>query len=357
MRYRARVGLAIEDLRVSDDLAVEVRFLPQATGFWSLGGSGGVTHPSLGLYEGNLTLRIGSALSIQGGRLVLNYGDEMVVGKLGWHPAARAFDGARIRIQPETDGAWVDAFFTVLQEGGAGSFGAGDTYFYGAYAALGPAIGLNALDAYVLGLQANESEDAATGTAFDWSLLVHVGARISHRISLVDMRLEGGLQVGRAGQVVPADPEPILAGHVDGEVGLNLLEDRLRIGAHGFFASGDDPSTPEVEGYFQFFPTAHAFLGLTDVMGGRTNVAGGALHILAKPHPKLRASLDLHAFARPEATGDHYAGLESDLHLIWLAGAGFKVRAMYGLFVPNENVWGNDSPVHYLEVEVGYQLN
>ncbi len=357
MRYRARVGLAIEDLHISDALVAGIRFQPQATGYWSLGGSGGVTHPSLGLYEGNLTLQIGSAVTVQAGRLVLNYGDEMVIGQLGWHPAARSFDGARLRIQPEDDGIWVDAFWTLVQEGGPGSFGVNDVYFYGLYAALGPLVGADtALDAYVFGLQSNESTDPVTAVTTDWSLLVHIGARVRHRVSLVDFRVEGGLQVGRVGRPTPADASQLLAGHVDGEVGVNLLSDRLRIGAHGFYASGDDPATPEMEGYAQLFPTAHAFLGLSDVMGARTNVAGGALHVLGKPIDQLRIALDLHTFTRPEAAADHYAGLESDVHLIWLPGAGFKVRAMYGLFVPNEGFWGSSEAVHYLEVEVGYQL-
>lgn len=364
LRYRAEAGLAIGDLRVADEVVAGVRFRPQVAGYWSFGApatSGGVLHPSLALYEGNLILRLGEAVTIDAGRIVLNYGDQMVIGSLRWHPAGRSFDGARMRIQPDADGYWIDLFWTMLDEGGPGGLGQGDAYFYGGYAGLGPLLGGGAvLDVYALARQRNDSVDATTGVQTEWSLLAHVGGRFRHRVDVVDFRLEGGLQLGRAGQVAGTDPAAILAGHVDGEVGVNLLDDMVRLGAHGFFASGDDPGTAELEAYDQLYPTAHAFLGWSDVMGARTNVAGGALHVLGKPIPQLQLSLDVFFFARPEVmTGvDAFTGGEGDVQVLWLPGAGFRVRGMYALFVPNQGFWTtSDEPVHYVEVEIGYELN
>ncbi len=362
LRYRAEAGLAIEDLRVADEVVAAVRFRPQVAGFWSFGTpatSGGVLHPSLALYEGNLILRLGDAVQIDAGRIVLNYGDQMVIGSLRWHPAARSFDGARMRIQPEANGYWIDLFWTMLNEGGPGGHGFGDAYLYGAYAALGPLLGGGAqLDAYALGRQQNDAADPMTGNLVEWSLLVHLGARLRYRIDVVDLRFEGGFQTGRRGQPMGTDPSLILAGHLDGEVGLNLLDDMVRVAAHGFFASGDDPATAEVEAYDQLFPTAHAFLGWSDVMGARSNVAAGAPHVLGKPIPQLALSLDVFVFTRPESVGDAYAGAEGDVQVLWLPGAGFRVRGMYALFVPNQGFWTtSDDPVHYVEVEVGYELN
>ncbi|MEZ4340451.1 MAG: alginate export family protein [Sandaracinaceae bacterium] len=362
LRYRAEAGLAIGDLRVADEVVAAVRFRPQVSGFWSFGtppSSGGVVHPALGLYEGNLILQLGDAVRIDAGRIVLNYGDQMVIGALRWHPAGRSFDGARMHVQPTANGWWVDLFWTMLNEGGAGGHGFGDRYFYGAYAALGPLLGEGVqLDAYALGRQQNDSVDPTSGAQVDWSLLVHLGARFRYRVEIVDLRLEGGFQTGRQGQPVGTDAATIIAGHVDGEVGLNLLDDRVRLAAHGFFASGDNPSTAEVEAYDQLFPTAHAFLGWSDVMGARTNVAGGAFHVAGKPLPQLTLSLDVFVFTRPENAGDAYAGTEGDVQVLWLPGAGFRVRGMYALFFPNEGLWGTtDQPVHYIEAEVGFELN
>ena len=358
LRFRASLGLQVGDIHVSDDIVAAVRFLPQVAGYWSFGGSGGVVHPDVGLYEGNLVLTIDRIVRVDVGRIVLNYGDQMVIGSLRWHPAGRSFDGARVRIQPEADGYWVDMFWTMLAEGGPGSFGDGDGYFYGAYAALGPLLSERvAFDVYGLAQQTNDSVDPVTGGQIDWSLRAHLGSRFTTRVDLVDLRAEAGLQVGRAGQLAPIDPTTIIAGHIDGEVGFNFADDMFRVGAHGFFASGDDPSTSENEGYSQLFPTAHAFLGWSDVMGGRTNVAGGALHFLLKPIANLKISLDTFVFARPQAAGDGFTGGEGDLQVLWLPGAGLRVRGMYALFVPSAGFWGAGSdPVHYLEVELGYDL-
>lgn len=379
IRYRARVGVVVAPLRIADEVTASIRFLPQIAGYWAMptialspGGpttpstSGGVFDPSLGIHEASLILTVGQPLRFEIGRFEIVYGEHLTIGNLDWHPNARAFDGARARIQPVADGAWVDAFWTILSEGNLPTFGQNDRYFYGVYAGLGPAIaeGLG-LDAYALVLQSNDTIDATTGQERDLALRATIGGRLRHRIDLVDFRAETALQVGRqgatrSGGVTTQAEQTILAGHFDGEVGLNFLEDRFRVALEGAFASGDDPTTTDMnEAYDQLFPTAHAWLGLSDVMGARSNVVSGVLHLTGKPIPQLQINLDTHVFARPErgAAPDNYAGTEGDLNVIWRPGLGFRARAMYALFVPNAGFFamGTD-PVHYLEVELGYVL-
>lgn len=366
IRYRARVGFTTTPLTIADDVKASVRFLPQLAGFWALpsltgaSSSGGVFDPTLGLHEAALTLQLGPAARLEVGRFEMIYGEHLVIGNLDWHPNARAFDGTRLHIQPDAGGIWVDVFFTMLNEGGLADFGRGDRYFYGAYADFGPAIAENLhLDAYALGLQANDSTDAL-GNSVAWSLRLTIGARFRYRIDLVDFRAETGIQVGREGVALPGDAPTILAGQFDGEVGLNFLEDRLRVALEGAFASGDDPTTADTaEGWNQLFPTAHAFLGFTDVMGGRTNVFDGVAHLTGKPIDQLQINLDVHVFLRPErgAASSNYAGNEWNLNLIWRPGAGLRLRGMYGIFVPNEGVYPSGDPAHYLEVELGYVLD
>jgi hypothetical protein len=359
IRYRARVGFTTTPLTIADDVKASVRFLPQVAGFWALpsltgaSSSGGVFDPTLGLHEAVLTLELGRPARLEVGRFEMIYGEHLVIGNLDWHPNARAFDGARLHIQPDAAGIWVDVFWTMLNEGGLADFGQGDRYFYGAYADFGPAIAENLhLDAYALGLQANDSVDAI-GNAVAWSLRVTVGARFRYRIDLVDFRAETGIQVGREGVIRPGNAPTILAGHFDGEVGL-------RVALEGAFASGDDPiSADTVEGWNQLFPTAHAFLGFTDVMGARTNVFDGVAHLGGKPIDQLQINLDVHVFLRPErgSARSNYAGNEWNLNLIWQPGAGFRLRAMYGIFVPSEDLFGvGADPAHFLEVELGYVL-
>jgi hypothetical protein len=316
--------------------------------------------PVLGLHEGFLSLHLGEAFRLDVGRFEMFYGEHLVIGNLDWHPNGRAFDGARARFQPVEDGLFVDGFWTITTEGGLPAFGENDQYFYGLYAGLGPAIapGL-ALDAYALFLQNNDSIDLVTGAERDFSLRLTLGGRFRHRVEMIDVRVESGLQVGTAGQIRPAAPQTIVAGQVDAELGLNLLDDRLRFALEGLFASGDGPSPDLNEAYNQLFPTAHAFLGLSDVMGGRSNVASGVLHITGKPLPQLAIHLDLHVFARPERPAgavDNYAGAEGDLNVIWTPAEGLRGRVMYALFVPNAGFFPTDEPIHYLEVELGYVL-
>lgn len=378
IRYRARVGMVVAPLRVADELTASIRFLPQIAGYWAMptialgpGGpttpstSGGVFDPTLGIHEASLILQVGQAVRVELGRFEIVYGEHLTLGNLDWHPNGRAFDGARARIQPDANGVWVDALWSILSEGNLPTFGQNDRYFYGVYAGLGPAIADGfGLDVYALALQSNDSVDATTGEQRGFALRATIGGRVRHRVDLVDFRAETALQVGHEGAWIggatPQAARTIVAGHFDGEVGLSFAEDRFRVALEGAYASGDDPTTADVnEAYDQLFPTAHAWLGLSDVMGARTNVVTGVLHLTGKPIPQLQINLDVHVFGRPErgAAADNYAGTEGDLHVIWRPGAGFRARAMYALFVPNGGFFamGTD-PVHYLEVEVGYVL-
>src|SRR6185295_10397626 len=75
-----------------------------------------------------------------------------------------------------------------------------------------------------------------------------LGLRAKQKIKLFDYRFEGGLQAGKrpgAAPVATAMPVAtvqkavnVLAYQVDLELGLNLLEDRVRIAVEGLYASG-----------------------------------------------------------------------------------------------------------------------
>lgn len=355
-RWRARLGLDV-GVDLSDRVNARARFLPEFAGFWASvpGFSGGVTDPSIGLHEGSLLLQVGETFGVELGRFEMVYGEHVVIGNLGWHPSARSFDGGRLLLR--TGGVAIDAFFTVLNESRDSAPGRSDSYFYGVYAKLGGLIDEGtALDVYVLGLQTNNSFDPSLGVPLDWSQRTHIGARFKKRLGVLDLRAEGGLQIGRQGMPDPVDAELIVAGHALAEVGVNLADDVFRISVEGAYASGDDPDTSKIESYDQLFPTAHAFLGLADVMGGRSNVGTAVLHAQLKPMSTLLLSLDGHLFTRPQNAGDAYWGFETDLNVIWKPLPGLRARAMVGVFVPNEDVWGDDEVVRYVEVEVGWDF-
>jgi hypothetical protein len=394
IRYRARVGFEIQNITLGPGYTAAVRFLPQVTGHWAMPGfalggpgtglssSGGIVDALLGIHEASLILNLETWGRFEIGRFEMSYGENVVIGNLDWHPNGRAFDGARVRITPTPSSYWIDVFWTLVNEGHAfsltgaptgGGFGQADQYFYGVYAGLGPLLDARpstALDVYALALQTNNRADPATGAEREWSHRTTVGARFRYRIDLVDLRAEGAAQFGREG--APRDPttmafgrqQEVVAGFFLGEVGVNLLEDHLRLALEGNYASGNDPTSINAnEGYFHLFPTAHAFLGYTDVMGARTNVASGVFHGTVRPVDQLALNLDFHVFVVPErgALTTNYAGSEGNLNVIWTPFTGLRFRAMYGIFVPETPFWrgvgapGAD-PVHYLEAELGFVL-
>lgn len=402
MRYRARVGFEIQNLALGPDVGAVIRFLPQVAGFWAmptfgLGGPGGVGASSsggtvdalLGIHEASLALQLGSVVRTEVGRFEMSYGDAVVVGNLDWHPNGRAFDGARIHVTPQPSSYWIDAFWTLVNEGHALSltgapantgFGQADQYFYGLYAGLGPLLDARpttALDVYALFRQTNNRTDATAMTEREWSLRATIGARFRYRVDAVDFRVEGAFQTGREGALRGAtgafgSAQTVLAGFGIGEVGVWVLDDRLRFALEGNYASGNAPCTgmgctdSVNEGYDALFPTAHAFLGYTDVMGQRTNSASGVFHFASRPLDQLAVNLDWHVFVIPEraaGVASNFAGQEGNLSVIWTPFTGLRGRVMYGVFLPETAGWRpagaanyTTAPVHFLEVELLYVL-
>jgi hypothetical protein len=312
----------------------------------------------------------------------MNYGDALVIGDLGWNEAARAFNGARVRFNPGDDGTFVDGFAAILGEGRASTLEPfeGDSYFYGLYAGLGPAIaeGLE-LDAYALVYSTAGSESVrldpmnpALVGDLDSATELTLGLRAKGKVKPLDYRAEGGLQFG-ARAVAPSAAAPAppsrdkFAGQIDAELGVTPVKG-LRIGIEGAYASGDDLSTSdEDEGYNELYPTSHKWLGLMDVIGPRTNVLSAALHVSLAASDALKLALDLHHFSRPEANAagkDGGVGQELDVNVLYAIGGGASVRGLYGVFLPREDFWtaGNvtddvaGDPLHFIEVQFGYDF-
>jgi hypothetical protein len=199
-----------------------------------------------------------------------------------------------------------------------------------------------------------------------------LGARVKGKVSMLDYRAEAGLQFGKS----PAEPsfaqqfpdaQSKLASQLDAELGVTPTPG-LRLSVEGFYASGDDLSTTDKnEGYDDLYPTGHKFLGLSDVMGRRVNVAGAALHLGYAPSEPVQLSVDGHYFTRPETDGagvDGAVGTELDFGALYKIGKGAGVRAMYALFLPSEDYWeprtvGPDAAadaIHYFELQFGYDF-
>lgn len=345
VRYRFRLGLSLEPIDLGR-VSVGGRLAPQAAGFWSSGGT--LTDPALGIHEAVLLLNT-ERLAFELGRFEMSYGEEVVIGTVGWHQVGRAFDGARLRTKLAAPGAYVDVFATQLTENLDTNFAAGDVIFLGAYAGLGPLLreGLE-LDVYAFELLLAENPDPDPTLSTLRRHVTTVGSRLLHRGETIDLRAEVGVQLqGAEG----ADLQ--VAYHADAELGVRVGS-RFRLSAEALFASGAHGE--RVAAWNQLFPTAHKFLGFSDIMGGRSNVVSGVLHAWASLADGLGANLDVHVFARPEGATSGYQGLEADLGLGWTIGRGLVLRGNYSLFVPAEDAFGTTTPAHFAELELRYTL-
>ncbi|MCA9582730.1 MAG: alginate export family protein, partial [Myxococcales bacterium] len=266
IRYRARLGLVSRPIDIGQ-VDLELKFIPQASGIWNVGGDT-LADPALAMHEGSVAFGI-PGYRLEVGRFEMVYGDHFVIGNVDWHETGRSFDGIRLHTE-DGKGAWLDYFVTLLDEGGGTAFARGDLFFLGAYAAVGEWIapGLE-LDFYLLGQLRPEGDPLTQGKLARGTL----GARAKQKMGALDYRVEVGAQAGIAGA---AD---VLAYQGDLEVGWFALPGLFRVALEGFFASGDDPTTTGTdEGWDHLYPTAHKWLGFSDIMGGRSNLGGGVLH-------------------------------------------------------------------------------
>lgn len=351
VRYRFMLGLQTTPIALTEGYSLVVKVTPQLSGFWHVGGDT-LEDSGLLVHEGLMRFQ-GPNFKLEAGRMEMAYGDELVVGAVRWNHVGRAFDGARLHVEPG-DGAYVDMFAMQLTEGtvevaaGTGQTGdtltAGDRYFLGLYAGFGPKIkkGLE-LDFYLFDVRvppfSYTVEDVTTDVLGGDELTV--GLRTKGKVSLVDWRVEVGAQLGS--RAVAAAQVGAQGMQADAELGVNLgVLSGLRLGVEGFYASGDDATTTDVnEAWNPLFPTAHKWLGWMDYVdkkGNRSNIMGGVGHLKLGILPPLNLLMDVHQFSRPQPAleGQSSGGMELDTGLSYSVGKALTFRGTYNIFVKNE---------------------
>jgi hypothetical protein len=381
---RARLSLKTEPIDVGDGVFIAAAFVPQASYTWgeNTGANPTVTdHPALQLYEGYASVGT-KKYRLDVGRFSMMYGDALVIGDVAWNEIGRSFNGARLRVTPTETPAYIDGFVSIINEGRTITQKpvSGDNYFWGVYAGLGPLLAKKKfdLDLYWLNFStARSSKVALTGGMPPTTVVgdqdaaweATLGARVKGSTELLDYRAEAGYQFGTR-SVVPtfARPQPAdldrSAYQIDAEIGVTPVKG-FRVGIEGLMASGDDLETLDKnEGYNELYPTAHKWLGLTDVLGPRTNITSAVLHLKAQPTEAWSLMADAHYFAQPEKDAletDGTIGSEIDVWSDFAIGRGALFRALYGVFLPAEEYWlpratSEDvasNPIHYFEVQFG----
>jgi len=153
----------------------------------------------------------------------------------------------------------------------------------------------------------------------------------------------------------------VFAYNVEGELGVKFAPG-FRAAGYGAYASGENGSG-KLNNWDELYPTTHMFFGLMDIIGIRSNIADAALRLSYASPATMVFRLDVHNFFRPQdanavAMGKQngYVGSEANLNVIHKLGKGLTLRGLYGVFVPNEDIYPSDSTAHYVELEMRYDI-
>jgi len=366
---RLRLGLAFhpaEVLTVTAELE-DARVWGGGADTIGLAGEGS----QLGLYRGFVTIAgLVRGLTLEAGRLTLDYGMRRMVACPDWSNRGRPFDGARVSYSP-IDGLSLDAFFTVQKERNPTTSGRDSTFagFYGAYAfSEGPFRGLT-LDAYALhlydGLPASYKNIATLGLALHGTFF-----------DAVYLDVEAAVQTGKVIEALSTSKRKHLA--TAGYVGLGYVHTTGAPFKLGVFASGasgdaeprDVPGNSRSVSFIPLFPSAHQWWGLMDLVSW-TNLMEFGAKVEVTPVAPLTVQLEWHEYfavddrapfpilgpdtAPLKAMGKHMGG-ELDLVTVWRPFDWLTADLGYGLFVPAQGARhykGLDraSPAHWVYLQ------
>lgn len=280
---------------------------------------------NLDVHQGYLEIGRTGGLTARLGRQEMAFGDERLVGAVGWTNTARAFDGVRA-IHHLREGEVHLFWMTVAERDAVATTGTdpqlnegidGDGWFLGAF--LTSLLGATRLELAALhdrrGLT-SESYTAsvrAHGKTGDWLYdgtgAYQFGAR--RRAYMWSARL--GRAVGSA----------TVAGQVD-------------------YLSGDpDPGDRRLQAFHTLYATNHLFYGLMDYLLAISSVTadGGVLDVVARGSTLLpagwRARLDLHYLSTTrQRFGRRQLGVEADLVGSQQLARGTTAEVGVGLFAP-----------------------
>lgn len=305
------------------------------------------------VHQAYLDYRPFESLRMIGGRQILTYGDELLIGAaLGWANVGRSFDAIKL-IYKEGD-AQTDLFWSRLVD--TSTFtkaGNGSADFGGLYQSLNFGTYLKNFDPYVFYL----SDTRATSSISLWT----AGLRMKSSVSSIDYRAETTYQAGTVG----VDAQS--AFQEDLELGYTLHpQSKLRLGLNGFYA------TPQ---FNQLFPAAHKWIGVADVLG-RRNLYGGAIRASVTPHTDWTVSLDLFQLYRvsldhplyvlnglnslgsARATSSSSVGTELDFNVIYKVSSDVTLSAGINTLFSSDYLvsnFGAINPVYsFVEIEARY---
>ncbi len=300
----------------------------------------------------------GSGVGLTLGRQELAYGNERLVGAVGWGNVGRAFDAVAVRLRRGRVAADVFAAELVSPVGRGGAERLVGLY---ATAALGAG---HALDAFAF--YDGDAERLAAGLDAGARRLARVtpGLRAHGTSGRFDYDVEAVVQRGRLASGDSAARRPARASLVSAAAGWTAGPARsLRLGAGYTRLSGDgDPSDGTAGTFHTLFATNHKFYGFMDYLPGLLTDRGlqdgwGSVGVAVGG---LLLSADLHHFAAaagpPGVPGTF--GQEADLTAVYRHSPALVVTAGASAFRPGAAVrtpqGGRTSHWLYLQTQVTF---
>ena len=299
----------------------------------------------------------GSTNTVRIGRQELAFGEQRLLGPLGWANTARTFDGARVSLKRK--GVQLDAFavsVVTIQPDAFDKSGSGNG-LYGAYLST-TVVPKQTLEPYVLWRQ-SRGIAAELGGVADLRQAT-TGVRMAGKLpSAFDYSTETAVQTGSVG------PDAVRAWASHWLVGKTLtgVAAQPRFFGEYNYASGDGNRTDGTRGTFdQLYPTGHDKYGLADQVGWR-NIHHARAGVEFKPSAKWGVNGGYHswwlasvtdalygaggaAIARSAAgTAGRHVGQEVDMQAAYNYSPQLQIGAGYAHLMPGEFLT-NTTPGH-----------
>ncbi len=300
------------NMKWAPDPKVSVFFQPKFVKIMGQSPAGGTTSDAtMGVHQAYTNIMPTEKISYQIGRFEMKYGDELVIGPVGWSMTGRAFDGLRAH-WVANDIIWLDVFYnknvetsTFAATGNTGPTATADTNFIGLYLGGKPGGAIAEADLYYLILQENTPSGTGTDKEEDRATM---GVRLKGATGPVDYRVEYTTQSGKdykGFQAIDGDIKD--ADQTNAEVGFKTGDTRIAV---EYFTANKN--------YDQLFPTGHKWLGFADLFG-RRNINGIRAGVSHKFMEHMSVMLDYHTFSR---TDDTTAVYKLDGSTAWGANTG-----------------------------------
>ncbi|MGE0764365.1 MAG: alginate export family protein [Bdellovibrionales bacterium] len=327
----------------------EPEFVPTATDANTPANTSAATNDSpIDVHQGYFGYQANESFLFILGRRELNYGDELLVGGVGWSNVGRSFDLAQAAYKHAYGS--MEVFHSSVVDRNTTGAGPGDREFSGVYAANRISENIEHADAYIFYLNDPSTSPKSSTTAY--------GMRLKSSVGEFDYRAEMTFEDVKAAESTGERQYNFEAGYTFDASKKN------RVAVEYFSASGN---------FDQLFPTGHKWLGYADLFS-RRNIEGYHARVSGQILSGLVASFDYYHFERQDtsrsvykfngttaygATGDSAAiANEYDLVLAYtldenLTLEGGAARVVSGNYL-KDNGGSDEASFYYLQIATSF---